>query len=84
MYSETVALLFMATNYCIWQTRVGQLNATPQDHNSKPVNRRIVLAKIFTHISNREKKEEQRIDQTFIDKIQETKHRLANILQNPI
>ena len=69
MYLKTVAPLVTATNYCIWQTRVGQLNATPQDHNSKPVNHRIVLAKIFMHISNREKKERQRIDQTFIDTI---------------
>ena len=66
MYSETVALLVTATNYCIWQTRVGQLNTTPQDHNSKPVNHKTVLAKTFTHISNREKTEKQQIDQTFI------------------
>ena len=59
-----------------------RLNATPQDHNSKPVNHRIVLAKIFTYISNREKKEKQRIDPTFINIIQKTKHRLADILQN--
>ena len=83
MYSDIVALLVTATNHCIWQTRVEQLNATPQDHNSKPVNHRIVLAKIFTHILNREKMEKQQIDQTFIDTIQETKHRLANMLQNP-
>ena len=82
MYSETVALLVTATNHCIWQTRVGQLNATPQNHNSKPVNHKTVLAKIFTHISNGEKKEKQQIDQTFIDTTQETKHRLADILQN--
>ena len=56
MYSEAVALLVTATNHCIWQTRAGQLNATPQDHNLKPVNHRIVLAKLFTHISNREKR----------------------------
>ena len=84
MYSEAVALFVTATNHCIWQTRVGQLNATPQSHNSKPVNHKTVLANIFTHISNREKKEKQRIDQTFIDTIQKTKHKLANILQNPI
>ena len=79
MYSEAVALLVTATNHCIWQTKVGQLNTTPQDHNSKPVNHKTVLAKIFMHISNREKKEKQRIDPTFIDTIQETKHRLADI-----
>ena len=73
MYSEAVALLVTATNHCIWQTRAGQSNATPQDHNSKPVHHRIALAKIFTHISNREKKEKQRIDPTFIDIIQEPK-----------
>ena len=67
MYSEAVALLITATNHA--------------DHNSKPVNHRIVLAKIFTYISKSEKKEKQRIDPTFIDIIQETKHRLADILQ---
>ena len=82
MYLEAVALLVTATNHCIWQTRVGQLNATPQSHNSEPVNHKTVLAKIFSHISNRQKKEKQRIDPTFIDTIQETKHRLADILQN--
>ena len=82
MYSEAVALLVTATNHCIWQTRLRQLNETPQNQNPEPVNHRIVLAKIFTHISNREKKEKQRIDQTFIDNIQETKYRLANLLQN--
>ena len=80
MFSEAVALLVTATNHCIWQTRVQQLNETPQ--NPEPVNHRIVLAKIFTHISNREKKEKQRTDQTFIDNIQETRHRLADLLQN--
>ena len=82
MYSETVALLVTATNHCIWQTRVRQLNETPQNQNPEPVNHKIVLAKIFTHISNRENKEKQRTDQTFIDTIQETKYRLADLLQN--
>ena len=82
MYSEAVALLVTATNHCIWQTKVGQLNATPQSHNPEPVNHKTVLAKIFTHISNRQKKEKLRIDSTFIDTIQEIKHRLADILQN--
>ena len=82
MYSEAVALLVTATNHCIWQTRLRQLNETPQNQNPEPVIHRIVLAKIFTHLSNREKKEKQRIDQTFIDNIQETKYRLANLLQN--
>ena len=80
MYSEAVALLVTATNHCIWQTRVRQLNETPQ--NPEPVSHRIVLAKIFTHIANREKKEKQRTDPTFIDNIQETRHRLADLLQN--
>ena len=80
MYSEAVALLVTATSHCIWQTKVGQLNATPQNHTSKPVNHKTVLAKIFTHISNRQKKEKQRTDQTFIDTIQERKHRLADKL----
>ena len=82
MYSEAVALLVTAANHCIWQTRVGQLNATPQDHNSKPVKHKTVLAKIFTQISNRQKKEKLRIHPTFIDTIQEVKHRLADTLQN--
>ena len=67
MYSEAVALLVTATNRCIWQTRVQQLNETPQNQNPEPVNHRIVLAKIFTHKSNRQKKEKQQIYQTFID-----------------
>ena len=82
MYSEAVALLVTAANHCIWQTRVGQLNAVPQNRNSEPVKHKIVLTKIFTQISNRQKKEKQRIHPTFIDIIQETKHRLADILQN--
>ena len=84
MYSEAVALLVTATNHCIWQTKVGQLNAVPQNHNSEPVKHKTVLAKIFTQISNRQKKKKQRIDPTFIDTIQETKHWLADILQNPV
>ena len=82
MYSETVALLVTATNHCIWQTRVGQLNAVPQNYNSEPVKHKTVLAKIFTKISNRQKKEKQRIHPTFFDINQETKHWLADILQN--
>ena len=82
MYSEAVALLVTTTNHCIWQARVGQLNAKPQNYNPEPVNHKTVLAKIFTYISNREKKEKLRIDPTFIATIQQTKHRLADILHN--
>ena len=56
MFSEAVALLVTTTNHCIWQARVGQVNATPQNYNPEPINHKTVLAKIFTLISNRQKK----------------------------
>ena len=57
-FTETIALLFTATNYCIWQTRLRRLNTELQ--NLKPVNYKLILAKIFNHISIREKKEKKR------------------------
>ena len=63
-FTESIALLLTATNYCIWQTRLGPLNTDP--HNLKPVNHKLVLAKIFNHISIREKKEKKRNDSIFI------------------
>ena len=53
-FTETIALLLTARNYCIWQTRLGRLNTELQ--SLKPVNHKLVLAKIFDHISIREKK----------------------------
>ena len=56
-FTESIASLLTATNYCIWQTRLGQLNTDLQ--NLKPVNHKLVLSKIFNHISTREKKRKE-------------------------
>ena len=66
-FAETIALLLTATNYYIWHTRLGRLNTDPQ--NLKPVNHILVLAKIFNHLSIREKKEKKRNDSIFVDTI---------------
>ena len=56
-FAETIALLLTATNYCIWQTRLGRLNIDPQ--NIKPVNHKLVPTKIFNYISIRKKKRKE-------------------------
>ena len=81
-FTETIALLFTATNYCIWQTRLGRLNTELQ--NLKPVNHKLILARIFNHISIREKKEKKRNDSIYVDTINTIKQTMAKILQNPI
>ena len=81
-FTETIALLFTATNYCIWQTRLRRLNTELQ--NLKPVNYKLILAKIFNHISIREKKEKKRDDSIYVDTINTIKQNMAKILQNPI
>ena len=82
IFTETIALLLTATNYCIWQTRLGRLNTELQ--NLKPVNHKLILAKIFNYISIREKKEKKRNDSIYVDTINTTKQTMAKILQNPI
>ena len=77
-FTETIALLLIATNYCIWQTRLGRLNNDPQ--NLKPVYHKLVLAKIYNHISIREKKEKKRNDSIFVDTINTIKHTRARLL----
>ena len=74
-FTEIIALLLTATNYCIWQRRLGRLNTELQ--NSKSVNHKLVLAKIFNHISIREKKEEKHYDLIFIVTINIIKHTIA-------
>ena len=81
-FTETIALLFTATNYCIWQTRLRRLNTELQ--NLKPVNYKLILAKICNHISIREKKEKKRNDSIYVDTINTIIQTMAKILQNPI
>ena len=81
-FTETIALLLTAANFCIWQTRLGRLNTDPQ--NLKPVNHKLVIAKIFNHISTREKQERKRSNSIFVDTINTIKHIIARLLQNPI
>ena len=81
-FTETIALLLTATNYCIWQTRLRRLNTELQ--NLKPVNLKLILAKIFNHISMREKKEKKRNDSIYVDTIKTIKQTMAKIIQNPI
>ena len=81
-FTETIASLLTATNYCIWQARLGLLNTELQ--NLKPVNHKFILAKIFNHISIREKTEKKRHNSIYVDTINTIKHTIARILQNPI
>ena len=81
-FTETIALLFTATNYCIWQTRLRRLNTELQ--NLKPVNYKLILAKIFNHISIREKKGKKRNDSIYVDTINTIIQTMAKILQNPV
>ena len=81
-FTETIALLLRATNFCIWQTRLRRLNTELQ--NLKPVNHKLILAKIFNYISIREKKEKKLNDSIYVDTINTIKQTMAKILQNPI
>ena len=81
-FTETIALLLTATNYCIWQMRLGRLNTDLL--NSKPVNHKVVPAIIFNHISIREKKKKKRNDSIFVGIINTIKHAIARLLQNLI
>ena len=81
-FTETIDLLLTATNYYIWQTRLGRLNTDPQ--NLKPVNHKSVLAKILSHILIRQKKEKKRNDSVFVDTINTIKHTIARLLHDPI
>ena len=81
-FTETIALLLTATNDCIWQTLLRRLITDPQ--NSKQVNHKLVIAKIFNHISIRKKKEKKRNDSISVDTIYTTKHTTTRLLQNPI
>ena len=74
-FTETIALLLTASNYCISQTRLGRLNTDPQ--NLKPVNHKLALAKIFNDVSIREKKEKKRNDSIFVDTINTIKYTTA-------
>ena len=81
-FTKAVALLLTATNYCIWQTRLGRLNTELQ--NLKPVNHKLVPAKICNHISIREKKEKKRNDSIFVNTINKIKHAIARLRHSPI
>ena len=47
-YSEEISLLVTVTNYCIWRTRLEQLNVDPHTLNSNIINSKTILEKILS------------------------------------
>ena len=59
IFTESIALILTVTNYCIWQTRKKQLDSDHQKLNT--VKHSSVLARIFNHIKNQEKKKTHKL-----------------------
>ena len=80
IFTEAIALILTVTNYCIWQARKKQLNSdSPQLEKVKPSN---VLAMIFNHIKNREKKESLQTDKTNYEIIKNIRLEVGRELHN--
>ena len=61
-FTESIALILIVTNYCIWEARKKQLNSDCSKLATvKPSN---VLAMIFNHMKIREKRESLLTDTT--------------------
>ena len=81
-HSEEISLLVTVTNYCIWRTRLGQLNVDPHTYSSNCINSKTILAKIFSYFINRTKREKKKTNTTFVKTIENIGHHLNKKLQD--
>ena len=80
IFTESIALIPTATNYCIWQARKKQLDSDYQKLKTvKPSN---VLAMIFNRIKTREKKESSKTDKTNYEIINNIRLEVGRELRN--
>ena len=79
-FTEPIALILTVTNYCIWQTRKKQLDSDPLKLSTvKPSN---VLARIFSHLKIRERKENSQTDKTNYEIIKHVRTEVGKKLSN--
>ena len=83
-YSEEIFLLVTVTNYCIWRTRLEQLNVDPHTLNCNIINSKTILAKIFSYFINRTKREKKKAGTTFVQTIENIRQHLSKKLQDLI
>ena len=81
-YSEEISLLVTVTNYCIWRTRLEQLNVDPHTYSSYCINSKTILAKLFSYFRNRTKKQKKIADTTFVKTMENIGHHLSKKLQD--
>ena len=58
-FSEEIYLLVTVTNYCIWRTRLEQLNVEPHTYSYNNINSKTILVKIFSYFKPDKKGEEK-------------------------
>ena len=79
-FTEPIALILTVTNYCIWQTRKKQQDSDPLKlFIVKPSN---VLARIFSHLKIRERKENSQTDKTNYEIIKHVRTEVGKKLSN--
>ena len=79
-HTEQISFLLTVTNYCVWQTRNKQLNT----EKLNPIDYKIILSKIFNHITIRERKDKKRLTAMHVEEIQQIKRKLFEKLQSLI
>ena len=79
-HSEQISFLLTVTNYCVWQTRKKQLNTDKLN----PIGYKIILSKIFNHITIRERKDKKRLTAMYVEEIQQIRRKLCEKLQSLI
>ena len=79
-HTEQISFLLTVTNYCVWQTRNKQLN----NDKLNPIDCKIILSKIFNHITIRERKDKKRLTAMHVEEIQQIRRKLCEKLQSLI
>ena len=79
-HSEQISFLLTVTNYCVWQTRKKQLNTDKLNS----IDYKIILSKIFNHITIRERKDKKRLTAMYVEEIQQIRRKLCEKLQSLI
>ena len=77
-HSEQISFLLKVTNYCVWQTRNKQLNTDKLN----PIDYKIILSKMFNHITIPERKDKKRLTAMYFEEIQQIRRKLCKKLQS--
>ena len=75
-HSEQISFLLTVTNYCVWQTRNKHLNTDKLN----PIDYKIILSKIFNHITILERKDKKRLTAMYVEEIQQIRRKLCEKL----